>query len=110
MAQIHAACGDIIDIQPLGPALRTQVTTALIKSEQLELIRIVLLAGKTMREHRVRGETTLLCIEGEIELATSQATRRLRPGQLVHLAAGEPHALEALSDASALLTIRLSAS
>lgn len=27
MAQIHAVAGDIIDIRPLGPALREQVTT-----------------------------------------------------------------------------------
>ena len=70
---------------------------------------LVLPNGKAMREHSVQGEMTLLCIEGEIELSTPGATRRLRAGQLVHLAAGEPHALLALSDASALLTICLAA-
>ena len=109
MAQIHSACGDIIDLQPLGGTLSEQVSTALIKSEQLELIRIVLSAGKAMREHRVQGETTLLCLEGEIELSTPSATRRLQRGQLVLLAAGEPHGLLALADASALLTICLAA-
>ena len=68
-----------------------------------------LAAGKAMREHSVQGEITLLCIEGEVEFSTPSATRRLQPGQLVHLAAGEPHGLLALSDASALLTICLAA-
>ena len=107
MAQTHAASGDVIDLQPLGAALPGSRTTALIKGEQLELARLVLAAGKSLREHSTRGEITLLCLEGEIELSTPTATRRLKPGQLVHLGAGTPHGLLALSDATALVTICL---
>lgn len=109
MAQPHAASGDIIDLQPYGAGLPAHVTTALIKARQLELVRIVLPAGKAMREHRTPGEISVFCIEGVIEFTTPGATRRLEPGQLIHLAAGEPHALLALSDASALVTICLAA-
>ena len=109
MAQIHARPGDVIELKALGATLAQHVTTALIKSAQLELVRIVLPAGKAMREHRTRGEITVLCLEGLIEFSTPGATHRLAAGQLVHLAGGEPHALLALSDASALLTICLAA-
>jgi quercetin dioxygenase-like cupin family protein len=34
----------------------------------------------------------------------------LRAGQMLYLAAGEPHAVEAVEDASVLLSIRLKAS
>ena len=109
MAQPHAAYGDLIDVGPLGPALPGQVTTALFKSPQLELVRLVLPRGKQMREHRVDGEITVLCIEGSIEFTAHGRSQRMGPGQLIHLAGGEPHALRALADASALLTICLAA-
>lgn len=109
MAQAHASSGDIVDLGPLGAAMAEHVTTAIIKSAQLELVHIVLPAGKAIREHRVSGEITLQCIEGSIEFTTPATIRRLAPGQLIHLAAGEPHALVALADSTALLTICLAA-
>jgi quercetin dioxygenase-like cupin family protein len=107
MAQTHAASGDCIDLTPLGAALAGQVTQAILKSTQLELVRMVLPRGKAMREHRVAGEITLLCIEGLIEFTTPQVSRRLGPGQLIHLQGGDAHSVRALADSSALLTICL---
>jgi quercetin dioxygenase-like cupin family protein len=109
MAQTHAASGDPIDVRPLGTAIAGQVTTAIMKSAQLELVRLVLPSGKSMREHRVVGEITVQCIEGLIELTTPHASLRLGPGQLVHLQGGEAHSLLALADSTALLTICLPA-
>ena len=105
MAQAHAVSGDLIDVRPLGAALGSHVTTAICKSAQLELIRLVLPSGKSMREHRVQGEMTVQCIEGLIAFSSVHGTNPLGPGQLVHLAAGEPHSLKALADSTALLTI-----
>jgi quercetin dioxygenase-like cupin family protein len=107
MAQAHAASGDIVDLRPLGAALPERVTTAIIKSAQLELVRLVLPSGKAMREHRVAGEITVQCIEGLIEFTTPGVSRRLSAGQLIHLQGGEPHSLLALADSTALLTICL---
>ena len=107
MAQPHAASGDIIDVRPLGATLHAHVTTAFFKSPQMDLVHLVLPSGKTMREHKVAGEITVQCIEGLIEFTTPTISRQLAPGQLVHLAAGEPHALVALADSTALLTICL---
>lgn len=107
MAQPHAASGDLIDIGPLGTALGDQVTTAIMKSAQLELVRLVLPTGKAMREHRVAGEITVQCIEGLIEITAPAGSMRLGPGKLVHLQGGEAHSLLALADSTALLTICL---
>ena len=107
MAQAHAASGDIIDVRPLGAALPERVTTAFIKSVQMELVHLVQPSGKALPEHRVSGEITVQCIEGLIAFTTPTISLRLAPGQLVHLAAGESHALLALADSTALLTICL---
>ena len=107
MAQAHAASGELVDIRPLADGLGDHVTIAIMKSDQLELVRLVLPKGKAMREHRVSGEITVQCVEGSIEFSTPTATLRMGPGQLVHLRGGEAHSLLALADSSALLTICL---
>lgn len=109
MAIAHAVSGDLIHAQPLGERLHEVQSYALLKSAQLELIRLILPAGKGMKDHSVHGEITVQCLEGIIELSTPSKTLTLHAGDLVFLAGQEPHGLKALQDASALLTISLTA-
>ena len=39
---------------------------ALFKTEELEVIRLVLAAGKSLPPHKVPGEITIQCLEGRI--------------------------------------------
>lgn len=105
MAQKHLEPGTKMNLSPLGIALGAARTTAVVKGRQLEVVRIVLLAGKRMKEHHVPGEMTVHCLEGCIEFQTPQTLHVLEPGDFVHLDAAAPHALHALKDSSALVTI-----
>lgn len=107
MALPHQTTGRPMDIAPLGDKLVGTKTQALLKSEQLELVRVVLRAGQHLPEHHVDGEITFACIEGMFEFTSSAGNHRIGPGQLIHLARDEPHAVHAVEDASALLTICL---
>jgi quercetin dioxygenase-like cupin family protein len=107
MALQHSASGDITSVRPLGADLQSTTTHTILKAAQLELIRIVLLAGKEMREHKVPGEITVQCIEGCIEFRALGKSLTLRPSDLVHLQGSELHALKAIEDSSVLLTIKL---
>mgnify|MGYP001171433580 CR=1 FL=1 len=107
MALPHAASGQITRLEPLGERLTGTISTALFKAAQLEVVRLVLPRGQSMREHRVQGEITLQCIEGVIDLTVDGRTKPMQPGDLVYLARGQPHALHAVQDASLLLTICL---
>jgi len=107
MAQPHAKSGEVVSLRPIGEGLSSATTTAVLKAEQLEVVRVVLPAGKEMREHRAPGEVTVHCIEGCIEFRTSAGTQFLNPGDFIHLQRQEPHALKAIEDASALMTICL---
>lgn len=107
MAISHALSGDLISTLPLRAALRDTCSHAVVKGRDLEVIRLVLLAGKSMPAHDVAGEVTLLCLEGKLELTLPHRTRTMVPGDLVYLDAREPHGLLALEDTSALLTISL---
>ncbi len=107
MAQPHVQSGQIASVRALGERLQGARTTALLKAEQLEVVRLVLPAGTTMREHQTPGEITVQCIEGRIEFTTPAASHLLEAGDFIHLRGAEPHALRAVHDSSALVTICL---
>ena len=107
MAISHAASGQVVDIHRGGSELPSSKTYALFKASELEVMRLVMPAGKTFPTHSVPGEITVQCLEGKIEF-TSQGTKQvLRAGQLLYLSGGVEHSLLALEDASVLVTIVL---
>jgi quercetin dioxygenase-like cupin family protein len=107
MAIPHAIPGDVIDVRPLGPALAGARSHALFKSDDLEVIRLVLRIGQGLPPHGVSGEITLQCLEGRVAFSGSAGMRELAAGQLIHATRHELHELRALEDSSLLLTIVL---
>jgi quercetin dioxygenase-like cupin family protein len=85
MAIPHANPGDLIDARPLGPALATTKTTTLLKTGKIEVVRLVMAAGKEIAEHKSRGEITVHCLEGRIAFIALSKTQELTGGQLLYL-------------------------
>jgi quercetin dioxygenase-like cupin family protein len=98
---------DVVDVRPLETGFDVARTTTLVKTNQLELIRLVLPAGKAISEHQVAGELTVQCLEGQVEFTSNDVTRALSAGELVYLAGASKHSLRALENSSLLLTILL---
>jgi quercetin dioxygenase-like cupin family protein len=107
MAIPHANPGDVIDVRPLGPALAGTKTHTLVKADKFEVVRLVMVAGKELAEHKAPGEITVQCLEGKIAFTTLGKTEELAAGQMLYLNAGEPHSVRCIEDASFLLTILL---
>ena len=107
MATPHVGSGEVVSLPGLCSDVMHATTQALMKSRQLEIVRIVLHAGKNLPEHQVEGELTLQCLKGLCILATPERTVSLKEGDWVHLQAHEPHALTAVADTVMLLTLRL---
>jgi quercetin dioxygenase-like cupin family protein len=107
MAIEHALPGEVIDVRPLGSSLSTQKTTALFKSEDLEVMRLVLLAGRSLPSHKVPGEITIQCVEGALDITAEGQSHVLRAGHLLYLPGDVLHGVTALEDASALVTVAL---
>jgi quercetin dioxygenase-like cupin family protein len=107
MAIPHAKSGDVIDVRPLRSALATTKTSTLIKTESLEVVRLVMAAGKEIAQHTAPGEITVHCLEGRIAFTALGKTQELSAGQLLYLGPGEPHSVRCDEDASFLLTILL---
>lgn len=107
MAIPRAKPAEVIDVRPLGSRLAAAQTTTLIKTDALEVIRLVLPAAKDFAPHVVAGEITLQCLEGEIEFRAEDSRCDLAAGELLYLRGGEEHSLRAKVDSSLLLTILL---
>ena len=106
MALQHAQPLDVIDVRPLGAGLRDAVTTSLLKTQALQLMRLVLPAGQGLPEHHVPGAITVQCLEGDAIVTTPSRICKLSTGQLVVLDGGEPHAVKATSDGGCFVTSR----
>lgn len=95
---------------PLGDALRTARSAMLLKSDGLELIRLVIPAGKEIPPHRASGEITVQCIEGRVGFDHGGHTTELRAGDLLYVCPQETHALKGIEDSTVLVTrVRLHA-
>lgn len=106
MAISHASPGQIIDLHSVD-ASANRATQTLIKTENIEVIRLVLPAGKKIAEHKVAGEITVQCLDGHIEFTGCGKTQDLRAGQMLYLTGGDLHALHAIENSSVLVSIML---
>lgn len=107
MALPHAHLLDVIDVRPLGAALRDAVSTSLLKTDRLQLLHLVLPARRDIPEHHVDDECTIHCLEGDVEVEMPGGARRLGPGQLVVLPASQRYSLSACVDSAVLMTVLL---
>jgi len=107
MAIQHAKPGEVVDVRPFGERLSQEKTTTLIKTENVEVLRLVMETGKEISEHEAPGEIIVQCLEGKIAFTAMGKTQELEQGQLLYLAAEQPHSVKCVEAASFLLTILL---
>lgn len=107
MALQHAVSGERIALERSGDDIANFTSVALVKTDHMELIRLLVTRDKPVPEHRVEGEMTLLCLQGEIAFDAHGRTTILRPNEMIYLAGGEPHTIRSNTDSVALMTILL---
>ncbi|QJW84922.1 cupin domain-containing protein [Ramlibacter terrae] len=93
--------------RPPGDKLADSVSTSLIKTARIQLLHMVLPAHHDQPQHHVDEECTIHCLEGDVEVVTGNGVRRLGPGNLVVLPAGQQHGLRARTDCAVLVTLVL---
>jgi quercetin dioxygenase-like cupin family protein len=107
MALPHAKPGEVVDVRTLGSSLASAQTHTLVRAEQVEVIRLVVPAGKQIEEHKAKGEIVVQCLEGKVAFTAFGKAQSLEAGKLLYLPTGEPHSVMGVEDASLLLTILL---
>jgi quercetin dioxygenase-like cupin family protein len=94
---------EAIDVHAADPDPKAS-PSSLMKTETLEVRRLTLPKGRTIPTHHAPGEITVHCLEGRIAFTANGQTRDVGAGQLIALAAGEPHSLVGLEDSTVLVT------
>lgn len=107
MAIQHAESGEMIDIRPLESRLAKATTKTLVKSEQLEIIRMIVPGGKEILPHRVACPITVQCLEGCVDFQSYGTWQTLEQGQMLFLERDVLHALKGVQDSSILISIYL---
>lgn len=105
MASHHASPGEIVDLESWAQDLPDKHTKVIVKTDEMELVRLVIPAGKEFSSHKVSGPCVVHCIEGKIALTAMGKTQAITPGQLLYLMPDEPHSVRAETDSVVLLTI-----
>jgi len=104
MGESERKLSEVIDVRPAGQAPAGGLSSILAKTATLEVRRLIIASGRQIPTHHAPGEITVHCLEGRIAFTAAGTTRELGAGQMVLLAAGEPHSLVGLEDSSVLVT------
>lgn len=105
MAIHHAKRCELVDLDHWPEDVDPEQSHALVKTDYVEIARLVLPEGKSIKQHRIPSPIVIHCLEGTIELETERARQSIGANQLVHLGANDAHALHGLKDAVVLMTI-----
>jgi len=105
MAIAHAVSGEVVDLLAPGQPSTPDRTIAIFKAPDLEVMRLVLPAGKQVPDHSVPGSLTVQCLHGKVELQTPGQTSTLAAGQFAYLRGGVTYGILALQDSDVLVTM-----
>lgn len=108
--QGHIKAGEVVNLDTLKQDMSPDSSYALIKTPDMEVIRMVVPAGRDVEEHSVAGEVSVQCLRGEVEFYIGDETKKLTKGSWLFLNRNQPHALKGVTDAVLLVTILFKAS
>lgn len=97
--------GDLFEIRPVEANPVISETATLLKTDDLEMIRLVVPAGRDVPTHELQGDIVIHCLEGRVSVAAMGQVQSLLAGQLVHFQANEPISVQGMEDAVLLVTI-----
>ncbi|MCX4186919.1 hypothetical protein [Methylophaga sp. OBS4] len=104
MATHHASPGEIVDLDTWAQDVPNGKTKVIAKTDEVELARLALPAGKEFANEKVSGPAIVHCINGEIECAAMGEAQVLTSGQLLYFKPDEPYSVKAVVDSVVLLT------
>lgn len=101
----HVRSGDPINLQTLREELNVDSSYALVKTDDMEVIRMALPKGKSVDEHVLDSEISVQCLKGEILFQINRKANALTHDDWLYLKKGQPFSYSVKSDAIILVTI-----
>lgn len=101
----HIKPAEVVNLKHLKDEMDEHASYALVKSSDMEVIRMFVPAGKEIDEHSVKGEMSVQCLEGHVLFTIDDETRELQKGDWLYLNRDQPHSLSTLRNSVLLVTI-----
>lgn len=105
MNQGHIESGEVVNLETLKSDMSVDASYALVKSEDMEVIRMALHEGKTIDEHSVDGEVSVQCLKGDILFMVDGKAVELKNGDWLYLEKRQPYSYSVKKDTILLVTI-----
>ena len=77
----------------------------LIKTDQLRVVLVTMLAGSHLQEHTAPGPITIQALEGRFAVSVGSGEQDLPAGGLISIASGVRHSVRSIESGAFLLTI-----
>lgn len=105
MAQRKIKPSEVVNLYSLPSDLPDNATLALMKTQDMEVIRMILPKEKDVTEHSVDGQMSVQCLEGKTEFYVEGEKHVLTSGDWLYLSRNQAHSLSAIRDSILLITI-----
>jgi len=105
MNQGHIDSGEVVNLETLKGDMNVDASYALVKTEDMEVIRMALHEGKTIDEHSVEGEISVQCLKGDILFMIDGKASELKSGDWLYLEKKQNFSYSVKKDTILLVTI-----
>lgn len=105
MNQGHVESGEVINLETLKGDMNVDASYALVKTEDMEVIRMALPEGKEITEHSVKGEMSIQCLRGNIRFRVGNVVRNLSADDWMFLEREQVFSYTVTSNTILLVTI-----
>ncbi len=85
MNQGHIESGEVVNLETLKGDMDVDASYALVKTNDMEVIRMALHKGKEISEHMVEGEMSVQCLKGDISFSVDGQARDLGEDDWLYL-------------------------
>lgn len=108
MNQGHVQSGEMINLATLKEDMEVKSSYALVKTEDMEVIRMALPKGKTIEKHSVEGEMSVQCLRGHILFNVGEKAIDLTEDDWLYLEKKQDFSYSVKADTILLVTILFS--
>ena len=105
MNQGHVQSGEVINLEKLKGNMDVDASYALVKTNDMEVIRMALHEGKTINEHSVEGEISVQCLQGDILFTVDGKAVELTKDDWLYLKKRQSFSYSVKKDTILLVTI-----
>lgn len=105
MNQGHVESSEVINLETLKGDMDVDASYALVKTDDMEVIRMALPKGKEINEHNVEGEMSILCLKGNIQFNVGGVVRSLNTDDWMYLKKKQPFSYTVKDNTILLVTI-----